>query len=142
MQDSIERDRFLNEPNVAILATTGPGKRAHAVPVWYLYEDGRFIMSAGATSQKVRNIERQGEATIVVDRRDVPYYAVMVRGNAEIGPPISDDLRLRLAVRYLGEKMGRAYVARRSGNDSVTIQLQPVNVIEYRGEAGRSESDS
>ena len=80
--------------------------------------------------------------TLVVDRREVPYYAVMVRGTAEIGPPISDEMRLRLAVRYLGEEMGRAYVARRTGGDSVTIHLQPVNVIEYRGEAGRSESAS
>ena len=142
MQDATERDRFLSEPNVAILASTGPGKRAHAIPIWYLYEDGRFIMSAGATSQKVRNIERQGEATLVVDRRQVPYYAVMVRGTAEIGPPISDELRLRLAVRYLGEDMGRAYVARRSGSDSVTIHLQPDHIIEYRGEAGRAESGS
>ena len=62
MQETVDKETFLSEPNVAILATTGPGKRAHAVPVWYLYEDGRFIMSAGATSQKVRNIERQGEA--------------------------------------------------------------------------------
>ncbi len=140
MQDTIERDRFLSEPNVAILATTGPGKRAHAVPIWYLYEKGRFIMSAGANSQKVRNIERQGEASLVVDRREVPYYAVMVRGTAEIGPPISDELRLRLAVRYLGEEMGRTYVTRRTGSDSVSIYLQPVSVVEYHGEAGRPES--
>ncbi len=140
MQEPVDRETFLSEPNVAILATTGPGKRAHAVPVWYLYEKGRFIMSAGASSQKVRNIERQGEASLVVDRRQVPYYAVMVRGTAEIGPPISDELSLRLAVRYLGDEMGRAYVARQTGNDSVAIYLQPVNVIEYRGEAGQSES--
>ena len=128
MQDSIERHRFLSEPNVAILATSGPGKRAHAVPIWYLYEDGHFIMSAGASSQKVRNIERQGEASLVIDRREVPYYAVMIRGTAEIGPPISDELRLRLAVRYLGEEMGRAYVTRRTGSDSVSIYLEPDSI--------------
>ena len=137
MQETVDKETFLSEPNVAILATTGPGKRAHAVPVWYLYEEGRFIMSAGASSQKVRNIERQGEASLVVDRRDVPYYAVMVRGATEIGGPISEELRLRLAVRYLGDDMGRAYAAQRTGSDSVTIYLQPVSVIEYVGEAGR-----
>ena len=137
MQETVDKETFLSEPNVAILATTGPGKRAHAVPVWYLYEEGRFIMSAGATSQKVRNIERQGEATLVIDRREVPYYALMVRGTTEIGPPISAEMRLRLAVRYLGEELGRAYVARPTGNDSITIYLKPVNIIEYRGEAGR-----
>ena len=142
MQEPVDKETFLSEPNVAILATTGPGQRPHAAPIWYLYEGGRFIMSAGANSQKVRNIERRGEATLVIDRRELPYYAVMVRGAAEIGPPMSDDMRLRLAVRYLGEERGRAYTAGRTGADSVSIHLRPDNVIEYHGVAGRSESPS
>ena len=104
MQEPFDRDKFLNEANIAILATTGPGRRPHAMPIWYLYEDGHFIMSVGADSQKVRNIERQGQAALTIDRRELPYYAVMVRGAAEIGPPISNEMRLRLAVRYLGEE--------------------------------------
>ena len=62
-------------------------------------------MSAGASSKKAPNIERQGEASRVIDRREAPHYAAMVRGAAEIGPPISDELSLRLAVRYLGEEI-------------------------------------
>ena len=142
MQESVDRETFLNQPNVAILATTCPGQRPHAMPIWYLYEGGRFIMSAGTNSQKVRNIERPGQATLAIDRRELPYYAVMVRGAGEIGPPMSDDMRLRLAVRYLGEERGRAYTALRTGADPVSIHLTPDNVIEYHGVAGRSESRS
>jgi PPOX class probable F420-dependent enzyme len=139
MQD--DRERFLNEPNVAVLATVGPGGHAHAAPIWYLYESGVFVISTGRGSQKHRNVEAHPEVTLVADRRTLPYYAVMVHGRAEIGPPLSEGERLRMATRYLGDKMAQAYVARTRGGDSVTIRLQPTKFIEYHGVAGREQKD-
>ena len=135
-----EREEFLKEANVAVLATVSRGGRAHAAPIWYLYEDGVFIMSTGRGSQKHRNVEAHPEVTLVVDRRSLPYYAVMARGRAEIGPRLSDEERLRMAERYLGEELARAYIARVSGEDSVTIRLRPRKLIEFHGRAGRTES--
>ena len=140
MSDQRDREEFLKEANVAVLATVGPGGRAHAAPIWYLYEDGVFLMSTGRNSQKQRNVERHPEVTLVVDDRTVPYYAVMVQGTAEIAPRLSDDARLRMAVRYLGEELGQAYIARVSGEDSVTIRLRPRKFMEFHGRAGRTES--
>ena len=134
-----EREEFLKQANVAVLATVDGRGRAHAAPIWYLYEDGAFVMSTGRGSQKHRNIEANPEVTLVVDRRTLPYFAVMVRGRAEIGPQLSDEERLRMYVRYLGEEMGRAYVARGSGEDSVSIRLRPRKFIEYHGRAGRTD---
>ena len=135
-----DREELLKEPNVAVLATVGRGGRAHAAPIWYLYEDGEFIMGTGRGSQKHRNVEAHPEVTLVIDRRSLPYYAVMAQGKAEVGPPLSDDQRMQMAVRYLGEELGRAYIARTSGEGSVTIRLRPRKLIEYHGRAGRTES--
>ncbi len=135
-----EREKFLKGANVAVLATVGRGERAHAAPIWYLYEDGVFIMSTGRGSQKHRNVEAHPEVTLVVDDRTVPYYAVMAQGRAEIGPRLADDDRLKLAVRYLGEELGKAYIASVQGEDSVTIRLRPRKMIEFNGRAGRAES--
>ncbi len=135
-----EREEFLKEANVAVLATVGGGERAHAAPIWYLYEDGVFIMSTGRGSQKHRNVEAHPEITLVVDRRSLPYYAVMAQGRAEIGPRLTDESRRRMAVRYLGEELARAYLERVSGEDSVTIRLRPRKLIEFNGRAGRTES--
>ncbi|MEE8347765.1 MAG: TIGR03618 family F420-dependent PPOX class oxidoreductase [Dehalococcoidia bacterium] len=137
MSEPEQREEFLKQSNVAVLATVGPGDRAHAAPIWYLYEDGVFIMATGRGSQKHRNVEAHPEVTLVIDRRSLPYYAVMVRGTAEIGPRLPDEARIRMAVRYLGEELGRAYVASVSAEDSVTIRLRPRKLIEYHGRAAR-----
>ena len=93
--------------------------------MWYLYRDGTFVISTGRGSQNHRN------------RRTLPYYALMVRGRAEIGEPLTDDERRELAVRYLGDELGRRYVERTAGQDAVTIRLKPSKLIEYEGRAGR-----
>lgn len=139
MNEREDPQEFLKQPNVAVLATVGPGGRAHAAPIWYLYRDGVLIMSTGRGSQKHRNIEAHPGVTLVVDRRTLPYYAVMVQGTAEIGPPLSDAQRLEIATQYLGEKLAQGYMASRGGGDSVSIRVRPRKVIEYRGQAGRTQ---
>ena len=137
MTISNEANDFLGEANVAILATVGLGNRPHAAPVWYLYEDRELLVSTGTGSQKHRNVQRNPAVTLVVERREPPYYVVTIQGVAEIGPPLSDDKRLELAIRYLGEGRGRAYSERTRGSDSITLRIRPGKVIEFHGEAGR-----
>ncbi len=137
MADQEDREVFLREPNVAVLATVDSKGRAHAAPVWYLFEDGVFVISTGRGSQKHRNIEAHPDICLVVDRRTLPYYAVMVQGRAEIGPRLSEEERLLMSVRYLGEERGRAYIARTKGETSISVRLRPRKVIEYHGRAGR-----
>ena len=136
MTNAFDLERLYLEPNLGVLATVGPGERAHAMPIWYLYENGLFVMIAGGDSQKVRNIQRHGEASLVIDRRELPYHAAMVRGRATLGPAPSQELRLQIAVRYLGDELGQAYHERTTADGSVTITLHPDNVIEFEGSAG------
>lgn len=137
MSDNREQDEFLAESNVAVLATVDARGRAHAAPIWYLYDDGVFIMSTGRGSQKHRNIEANPEVTLVVDRRTLPYYAVMARGPVEIGPALSGDDRLRIVRRYLNEDQTQRYMERMSGQDSISLRLKPRKLIEFTGRAGR-----
>jgi PPOX class probable F420-dependent enzyme len=123
---------FLQEPNIAILSTVGPGGRPHATPIWFIYEDGEVVLMVDERSQKARNIARNAEVALTVDRRAVPYYAVMIQGAAEIGPRPSDDLRLRIAVRYLGEELGRGYTSMNTGEGVVTVRVRPRKIMEYK----------
>lgn len=141
MQPMAQEDpeAFLAGSNVAVLATVDRRGRAHAAPIWYLYDDGVFIMSTGRGSQKHRNVEANPEVTLVVDRRTLPYYAVMAKGRIEIGLPLTGDERLRLVRRYLDEEQTRRYMERMSGQDSVSLRLKPRKLIEFTGRAGRRD---
>ncbi len=131
------QEAFLRESNVAVLATVDRRGRAHAAPIWYLYEDSVFVMSTGRGSQKHRNIEANAEVTLVIDRRSLPYYYLTARGKAEIGPALSQADRARIASRYLNEEQTRRYLERMAGVDSVSIRLKPRKFIEFNGQAGR-----
>jgi PPOX class probable F420-dependent enzyme len=142
MSTSLIPEEFLAEANVAVLATVDRRGRPHAAPVWYLYEDGpdgqaEIIVATGEGSQKHRNVAANPEVTLVVDRRTLPYYAVMVQGRAEIGPPLTAEGLLRLATRYLGEELARRYVAAAPDGGSLTLRIRPRKVISYDGRAGR-----
>jgi PPOX class probable F420-dependent enzyme len=139
MAETEDVQEFLKEGNVAVLATADARGRPHAAPIWYLYEDGVFLMSTGEGSQKHRNIERNPEAALVIDRRTLPYFAVTVRGRAEIGPPVTEEQRSRIARRYLTEEQAQRYLASTQGGRSVSIRLRPSKLIEFRGRAGRRE---
>ena len=124
---------FLSRTQICVLATTGPGTSPHAVPMWYRYRDGIITILGARDSQKCRNIERTGKAMVVVDRREPPYYAVMVKGDAEVGPGLSREEEYEIAFRYLGPEGIDEFMAYfdETWHDNATIVIRPTKVIEY-----------
>jgi hypothetical protein len=131
-----EQLKFAAEVNVAVLATVDGKGRPHATPIWYMLDGDEIVLSVGDGGQKHRNLERNPEVTLVIDSRKVPYYAIMVAGRMEIGPPPNDEERLALATRYLGEEVGKRYVEMTAANDSVSLRLKARKVMEFNGRAG------
>ena len=127
-----EKDEFLRRANIATLATIGPGGRPHAVPIWYLVQEGNFLMISPEGAQKVKNLRRNGSATLVIDRREIPYFAVTVRGRVEVGEAPSAELYLRWSAHYLGDELARRYVAARRREGEVCLLLRPERVTEFR----------
>ena len=128
-----DREAFLQQANIAVLATVDADGRPHAAPVWYFYEDGVFTISTDSHSRKHKNIAANPNIALTIDKRDLPYYAVMLHGRAELGPMFSPQERLRLAIRYLGDERGRRYVELTKSENSITIRLRPTKVVDYHG---------
>ncbi|HVC31496.1 MAG TPA: pyridoxamine 5'-phosphate oxidase family protein, partial [Steroidobacteraceae bacterium] len=61
-----EREEDVSRPVVAVLATAWTRGRIHAVPVWFLREDGVFKVITGRGSQKHRNATRSGRASLCI----------------------------------------------------------------------------
>lgn len=55
---------FLSEYHLATLSTLGRGGRIHSVPVGITYRDGIVRVIGSRGSQKFRNVERTGRASV------------------------------------------------------------------------------
>ena len=127
---------FLAEPQICVLSTTGPGDSSHAMPMWYLYDEGEILFMTGPRSQKVKNVERTGKATVVVDSREPPYYAVMVKGDADIQPALDEKRRRATMSRYISGEALEKYMNVVGSEGTVTIRVRPTRFVEYHGRAG------
>lgn len=80
----------------------------------------------GASSRKARLIERAGTVTLVVQREEPPYQYVVVEGTIiETTKPAPLDVAEAVAIRYLGEEGGRAFVRSMEGVEEVLFTIRP-----------------
>lgn len=124
-----ERERFLAEKHVAVLSVADPGgqRPPASVPIWYDYVPGGLIrINTGAGSRKVRLMQQAGAVTLVVQREEPPYqYVVVECAVVETTSPAPREVREEIAIRYLGEEDGRAFVDSLEGQTSVLFHLRP-----------------
>jgi PPOX class probable F420-dependent enzyme len=123
-----ERQDFLADKHVAVLSVdAGDGRPPASVPIWYDYTPGGNIrIMTGASSRKARLIERAGAVTLVVQREEPPYQYVVVEGSiVETTKPAPVDVAEAVAIRYLGEEGGRAFVRSMEGVEEVLFTIRP-----------------
>ncbi|MDT5068143.1 MAG: hypothetical protein QOK02_4298 [Mycobacterium sp.] len=123
-----ERQRFLEDTHVGVLSVAADNGRPPAsVPIWYDYTpDGHIRINTGASSRKARLIERAGVVSLVVQREEPPYQYVVVEGTVvDVANPAPRDVRQAIAIRYLGEEGGRAFVDGMGDVASVLFTVRP-----------------
>lgn len=59
--------RFLERERVAVVSSIGPRGWPHSMPLWYVVRDGNVWAWTFRKSQKVRNLERDPRATVLVE---------------------------------------------------------------------------
>jgi hypothetical protein len=122
-----ERQEFLAAKHVAVLSVAAEGRPPASVPMWYDYTPGGDIrINTGAGARKSRLIEQAGAVTLVVQNEEPPYQYVVVEGTVvNTTTPTPLDVREAIAIRYLGEEGGRAFVKTLEGNTSVLFTVRP-----------------
>ncbi|WP_374025062.1 pyridoxamine 5'-phosphate oxidase family protein [Mycobacterium sp. HNNTM2301] len=123
-----ERQEFLAAPHVAVLSVDAEDDRPPAsVPIWYTYTPGGDVqIMTGASTRKARLIERAGKVTLVVQREEPPYQYVVVEGTiVDTTNPAPTDVALAIAIRYLGEEGGRAFIHSMEGVEEVLFTIRP-----------------
>jgi uncharacterized protein len=122
------RQEFLAALHVGVLSVAAADDRPPAsVPIWYDYTPGGNIrINTGASSRKAKLIERAGAVSLVVQREEPPYQYVVVEGTVvDTTTPAPLEVREAIAIRYLGDEGGRAFVKSIEGNPSVLFTVRP-----------------
>lgn len=115
-----EREAFLADLHVGVLAIERKDRSPLAVPIWYIVVDGAVEMMMGGTSLKAKLLRAAGRASFTVQNESRPYAYVSVEGpvTVEAMAPGRHDI----AIRYLGAEAGASYA---SGDGTVIARLTP-----------------
>ncbi|HKD74921.1 MAG TPA: pyridoxamine 5'-phosphate oxidase family protein [Ktedonobacterales bacterium] len=116
---------FLNEAHFGTLATVNPKGIPSQVLVWYMLQENDIVVSAPASTYKVRNLRLNPWASLSIS--EGPRY-LTVRGRTTIDDDQERSVALyrQIATRYLGADAAERWLAQpsRSGAaDRVTIHL-------------------
>jgi nitroimidazol reductase NimA-like FMN-containing flavoprotein (pyridoxamine 5'-phosphate oxidase superfamily) len=63
-----ERDEFLSELRIGRLASQREDGWPHVTPIWYVWDDGRFVLSLGKSRRHLVNIARDPHVTLAWTR--------------------------------------------------------------------------
>ena len=100
---------LLAEPHLCHLATVRPDGRPHVTPIWYMEENGKAFVIAGANAVKFRNVRQNPKVSLSIATDQRPYKYVVLEGEGRLTQDNLNQVTERLCVRYDGPERGRAY---------------------------------
>lgn len=121
---------FLERPLVAVFVTLRANGAPHAIPVWYEYRNGGFVIFTSSMFQRVKNLERDSRAVITVATHDEPYMYVSAEGPVSITAEGVEETGLSIARRYMGEN-ARQFLDDVYDEHSVLLRLTPERILTW-----------
>jgi len=123
-------DKFLpiltTKKPLAHLATVMPDGTPQVTPVWFLYQDGRFIVNTARGRVKDRNMTENAHVALSIVDPDNPYSHIAVRGTIAKSTEEGADANIdALAKKYLNKD---TYPFRRPGEVRVMYEIVPTSV--------------
>lgn len=123
---SDEREVYLADVHVGVIAVERQDRAPLAVPIWYGYEPGGEVLLWTETdSLKHKLIRAAGRFVITAQDEQPPYKYVTAEGDVT-GIDTATDAEVRkIAVRYLGEDAGGQFTDQNLTPTSIVIRMRP-----------------
>ncbi|MDW3219997.1 MAG: hypothetical protein R8F63_15390 [Acidimicrobiales bacterium] len=134
MADSIvmtkeERETFLADLHTGIVSIPEEGRGPVTVPIWYRVDDnGDVLMLTPADSRKGRLCDVGTRISLCAQDESMPPKYVSVEGPIVARDEGTVAEATTMAVRYLGDEIGAAYIEATRGegaHDELLIRLRP-----------------
>lgn len=113
------RREFLDGRHYAIVGTLNSDGSIQQTVVWYMLDGDEIRFSVSAGSTKARNLRQRPTITVTIE--DGPRY-LSLSGEAVV-EPADPELRMRLALRYLGSEKAGEWVARRPDAPRASVRM-------------------
>ena len=134
-----EQRELLEAGRIAVVATRGPRGWPHLMPLWYVPREDRIWVWTYAKSQKVRNLERDPRATVLVETgheytelRGVQIEAhAVVHRDLETVFEFAKELTVRYAEGIESVDGDAAEGLRRQAPKRVAIEFEPRRVATW-----------
>jgi len=99
-----EQRELLDSERVVVVSSIGPRGWPHSMPMWFVVREGEIWVWSYAKAQKVRNLERDRRATLLVETGTeyVELRGIQIEAEAEIvrDPETVLEFGHELSVRY------------------------------------------
>ena len=133
MIDAEEQSRlaaFLAPSRIAVVATIGRDGLPQLTPNWYVYSDGRLLVSTTRQRVKYRNLVRDGRIAVCVCSEPLAEEYVTIRGRAGIrdDDSIWPDTRA-IVERYVEPDAVEPRMDTLRREDRVIIDVEPDAVV-------------
>ncbi len=116
---------LLQAPAPAVLTTYRLDGTALTSPVWFRYGEDVFEVVIAEGDVKLRHLERDPRAALVVFEAVPPFRGVEARGTAELVRGDVREARTSIASRYLGQADGERFAVARAAKPGVLVRLRP-----------------
>ena len=101
-----ERRELIESERIVVVSSLGPRGWPHSMPLWYVPREGEIWIYTYAKSQKVKNLERDPRATLLVEtgHEYAELRGIEIEAEAEIHRDLEIvfELAMELTSRYAG----------------------------------------
>ncbi|RVW09742.1 pyridoxamine 5'-phosphate oxidase [Prescottella agglutinans] len=121
-----EREEFLADLHVGVIAAERDGRAPLAVPIWYHYlPGGEILVWTERGTVKERLIRASGRFSLCAQQEAPPYRYVSVEGPATFQDEVTPaDIR-PLVRRYLPDAEAEAFIGESFNDRAVVIRMRP-----------------
>jgi nitroimidazol reductase NimA-like FMN-containing flavoprotein (pyridoxamine 5'-phosphate oxidase superfamily) len=121
-----EKERFLSDLHIGVLAINEEGSGPLTTPLWYDYSPGGEVLFIVAAASKKGNLLKVGgRISLVAQQETLPYSYVSVEGPVVDIEASSYEQLLAMAQRYLGDTQGKQYADASDIGAQIAVRMSP-----------------
>ncbi|MFL5891443.1 MAG: PPOX class F420-dependent oxidoreductase [Solirubrobacterales bacterium] len=133
-----EQRDLIDSERIVVVSSIGPRGWPHSMPLWYVPRGGEIWIYTYAKSQKVRNLERDPRATLLIEtgHEYTELRGVEIETEAEMHRDPDDvfELAKELTARYAGGAQideSQAEALRAQARKRVAVRFEPNRVASW-----------